>query len=265
MAYLEKLRGKEFSDENDLAKADRKAIGRGCAVIGWVFFAVVALIAALVLYRVVIITQKIKSGGVVDLPQFNASLTQQGSGDPQLTPEVLPDQLLLSADSHAFGAAAEQAELTIVEFGDFECPFCGTATVPLRTVVARYKDRVRLVYRHFPYESIHPNALSAALASECAAEQGNFWGMHDKLYANQAALGLGSLAVYAEELGLDVAAFERCMAEERHLDRVRRDRNAGEQIGIAGTPTFFFNGQRVAGSIPLDILEQIIGAFLDGR
>jgi protein-disulfide isomerase len=134
--------------------------------------------------------------------------------------------------------------------------------VPLRIALERHKDRVRLVYRHYPIVSLHPDAAVAAEAAECAGEQGQFWAMYDKLYLNQAALGFADLVRYSGEIGLDSGAFETCLSGGRYRERVERDRQAAEALGLSGTPTFFFNGQPVAGAIPADVLDEIIGTYL---
>lgn len=128
----------------------------------------------------------------------------------------------------------------------------------MREVVEKYGDKVRLVYRDLPLTSIHANALSAALAAECAHEQGKFWEYHDLLFANQAQLDEASLKNYAAQVGLDAAAFEECLSSQKYLDEVRNDYSDGASYGVQGTPAFFVNGVQVSGAQPLEVFSQII-------
>jgi protein-disulfide isomerase len=128
----------------------------------------------------------------------------------------------------------------------------------VKQVLARYPEQVRLVYRHYPLESIHPNARGAAEASACAAEQGKFWEYHDLLFANGKKLGAENLAVYAEQAGLDTDAFQACVDEERFRSVVDRDIAAARAAGVSGTPTFFINGRALGGAQPLDEFVRVI-------
>ncbi len=164
------------------------------------------------------------------------------------------------ADAPATGP--EDAELTIVEFADFDCPYSQEASHAVRAASLRYGDRVRFVFRHYPLDELHPDARRAAEASECAREQGKFWEYHDKLFLNQGGLGEASLTRYADEAGLDAPAFARCLASGRHAASVEADFQAGAAAGVAGTPTFFFNGAAVPGAIPADVLDLLIRQFI---
>jgi diadenylate cyclase len=153
---------------------------------------------------------------------------------------------------HALGPAT--APVTLVEYGDYECPYCGRMHPVVRELRERLGDRLRFVFRHFPLDSVHPHARRAAEAAEAAAAQGRFWEMHDLLYENRENLDDESLGRYADELGLDVARFEDDLSERRHAPRVREDRFGGERSGVEGTPTFFVNGMRYEGSLELQAL-----------
>jgi diadenylate cyclase len=153
---------------------------------------------------------------------------------------------------HALGPAT--APVTLVEYGDYECPYCGRMHPVVRELRERLGDRLRFVFRHFPLDSVHPHARRAAEAAETAAAQGRFWEMHDLLYENRENLDDESLGRYADELGLDVARFEDDLSERRHAPRVREDRFGGERSGVEGTPTFFVNGMRYEGSLELQAL-----------
>ncbi len=134
------------------------------------------------------------------------------------------------------------AAVTVVEYGDFECPNCKQAAPAVKLLLTRFAGRVRFVYRHFPLEGVHPHALHAALAAEAAAGQGKFWEMHDLLFENQSHLKLPQLRSYAQQLELDLARYDAEMADERYLQRVREHIESGEASGVRGTPGFFVNG-----------------------
>ena len=153
---------------------------------------------------------------------------------------------------HARGV--QHAPVTLVEFGDYECPHCGRAYPVVQELQRQMGDGLRFVYRHFPLDSVHPRARRAAEAAEAAAAQGRFWEMHDLLFENQEALAEGDLRRYARELGLDVARFEEDLAKRRYAGPVEEDVRSGEQSGVEGTPTFFINGVRHAGSHDLETL-----------
>lgn len=141
---------------------------------------------------------------------------------------------------HAIGPA--HAPVTIVEYGDFECPNCKQAAPAVKLLLEKFTERVRFVFRHYPLEEVHPHALRAAEAAECAGGQGRFWPMHDLLFENQSHLKLEHLRRYAERLELDVARFTAEMDDEIYLQRVREHIAGGRQSGARNTPTFFFNG-----------------------
>ncbi len=150
------------------------------------------------------------------------------------------------------------AWVTVVEFADFECPYCGDAEATLAQLLAEYPADVRLVFKHFPLASIHPYARSAAIAAECAGEQGLFWEMHDRLFANQTALTSADLVAYAADLGLDVAAWQICLSTPEPAARVDGDASLGEQMGVRATPTFVINGVPLEGAAPLATFEQLV-------
>lgn len=151
-----------------------------------------------------------------------------------------PGRLLVPvapASDHVRGPA--DAPLTLVEYGDFECPFCGRATGAVEEVRRHFGDRLRYVFRHVPLDDVHPHARTAAEASEAAAEQGRFWEMHDRLFAHSDALTYDDLLGHAEAVGLDTERFDRDMRLGVHARRVEDDAEAGRDSGVRGTPTFF--------------------------
>ena len=148
------------------------------------------------------------------------------------------------------------APLTLVEYGDFECPFCGRATGVVRELRERLGDELRYVFRHLPLTDVHPHAELAARAAEAAGAQGRFWDMHDALFAHQDELELEDLLGYAAELGLDVEAFARDLEDERHAARVRADVEGAEASGATGTPTFFIGELRHVGPYDAETLAR---------
>jgi diadenylate cyclase len=146
----------------------------------------------------------------------------------------------------------EDAPVTLVKYGDYECPYCGQLHPVLEELLERAGGRVRFVFRHFPLDSVHPRARRAALAAEAAASQGRFWEMHDLLYENQDELGEEDLTRHAAELGLDLRRFEEDLANDHHAWRIEEDRLGGERAGVGGTPALFVNGVRYAGPMDLD-------------
>lgn len=152
------------------------------------------------------------------------------------------------------------AWVTIVEFADFQCAFCGEAESTIRSVDSA-RPGLRWAFKHFPLKSIHPHAADASLAAECANSQGKFWPMHDQLFMHQGALDPGSLAKYAEAIGLDQSSYQECMESGAGGVRVAADFNQGLAIGVEGTPAFFINGQLLAGAYPasdfVDIIDQV--------
>jgi protein-disulfide isomerase len=146
------------------------------------------------------------------------------------------------------------AAVTLVEYGDYECPYCGAAYPIIKDVQARMGERLRFVFRNFPISTTHPHAEQAAEAAEAAAVQGRFWQMHDLLYENQRRLSEQDLRGYAETLGLDVERFARELADHTHAERVHEDFMSGVRSGVNGTPTFYVNGTRHDDSYDIEIL-----------
>lgn len=147
-----------------------------------------------------------------------------------------------------------EAAVTLVEYGDYECPYCGAAYPIIKEVQERMGERLRFVFRNFPITTSHPHAEQAAEAAEAAAAQGRFWQMHDLLYENQQRLGDEDLRAYAGQLGLEVEPFDQELAEHVHAPRVREDFMSGVRSGVNGTPTFYINGLRYDDSYELDTL-----------
>lgn len=174
-------------------------------------------------------------------------------------PQILLDPMRIQvAASGAPAHGPESAPVTIIEFSDFQCPFCSRVIPALKRVKKEYGDEVRLVFRQFPLHSIHPQAQKAAEASLCANDQGKFWEMHDTMFENQGALGVEQLKSAAQRLELDSAVFDECLDSGRHADRVTADLQAGVAAGVTGTPAMFINGRFLSGAQPYDAIAKVI-------
>ena len=169
----------------------------------------------------------------------------------------------VSAADHTLGA--DHAPVTVVEYGDFECPSCKNAVPGVKMLLADYGDRIRFVYRHFPLEEPHPHALAAAEAAETAAQQGKFWEMHELLFANQAHLTSTHLHGYAERIGLDMARYTSEMDDHVYLQRIREHVAGGKRSHVRGTPGFFVNGTIRDVSFGMQALFDAVKAALHKR
>lgn len=156
-----------------------------------------------------------------------------------LTPPVGPDD-------HAQGPA--DAPVTLVEYGDFECSYCGMAYPIVKSIQERMGDQLRFVFRSFPLSEAHPHAEHAAEVAEAAADQDHFWEMHDVLYEHQDHLGDAALVRYAQQLGMDATEVRGDLEDGTYADRVRRQFMSGVRSGVNGTPSFFINGERFDGA-----------------
>jgi protein-disulfide isomerase len=162
-----------------------------------------------------------------------------------------------SERDHIRGPA--ESPVTVLEYGDFECPYCGRAEPVMRELLAEFGD-VRYVWRHLPLTDVHPRAQAAAEAAEAAAAQGAFWEMHDLLLDHQAALRVSDLTGYAEDLGLDVERFEDDLRRRAGAGRIEEDVDSADLSGVSGTPTFFINGRRHHGAYDIGTLSAAVRA-----
>jgi Na+/H+ antiporter NhaA/glutaredoxin len=178
---------------------------------------------------------------------------------PGVAPTKQPIDLIDPVDpdvDHIRGPA--DARLTLVEYGDFQCPYCGRAEAVTRQLVRTFGDELTFVFRHLPLVDVHESAEQAAEAAEAAAAQGKFWEMHDLLLSRQDALDLEDLIRYAAELGLDIGQFSDDLMSRRFAMRVARDVESADGSGVAGTPTFFINGRRHYGAYDIESLTQAL-------
>jgi protein-disulfide isomerase len=175
--------------------------------------------------------------------------------------ELPPYRVAMPAGGVMRGKAS--APVTLVEFGDFQCPYCQRAQPVVQALLAQHPDDVKLVFRHFPLARVHPNARSAAFAGECARQQGKFWELHDAMYVDQEALAPAQLQATAERAGLDGAAFAKCFANPATVRAVDADLKVGASVGVNGTPAFYVNGRPTSSDAAT--LAQVIGEELAAR
>lgn len=206
---------------------------------------------------------KKSSGGsdsVMMVQQQQPSAAAPAQQAPQ--PSAGPQNFTITKDNHVRGNF--KAPVTLVEFSDFQCPYCGSFHPTVKQVLQTYGDKVRLVYKHFPLP-FHPFAQKGAEASECASEQGKFWEMHDVMFEHQDLLSFDQLKKWAREIGLNGSKFDSCLDSGKFASKVQADLQEGESKGITGTPGTFVNGQLVSGAVPFASLKQIIDQALAGK
>jgi len=218
------FRGEQLAE----AKAGVLAAAIAAAILTWALFQVTSLLPKQKRLRALLGTQ----AGIIDLA---------APVDPRR--------------DHMRGP--KKAPVTVVEYGDFECPYCGRAEPAIRELLAGFGD-VRYVWRHLPLTDVHPHAQLAAEAAEAAAAQGKFWEMHDMLLSHQDELRPGDLIGYATDLGLDAGRFARDLRIHAYASRVAEDVDTADLATVSGTPTFFINGQRHHGAYDIDSLEQAV-------
>jgi protein-disulfide isomerase len=173
-----------------------------------------------------------------------------------------PHDLTVSVDDNDHVLGDRHAPITVVEYGDFECPTCKQAAPSVKLLLERFENRVRFAYRHFPQEGIHPHAMQAAQAAECAGAQRQFWVMHDLLFANQAHLDHKHLLEYAAKIELDQVQFRAELDDEVYLQRIREHIDSGRASHVRATPGFFVNGTIVDVSFGLRALFDAVEAAL---
>lgn len=187
---------------------------------------------------------------------YSAKISPQNNGDNKvLTPETG-----LSIENQPVLGNPE-AKVTVIEFSDFQCPFCARYTLETYPQIKQaYIDtgKIKMVFKNFPLTSLHDNAEGAAEASECANDQGKFWEYKEKLFQNQQALSAGDLKKSAKDLGLNEDQFNNCFDSKKYSDEVSQDLKSGIEAGVTGTPTFFINGEKLVGSLPFSEFQRVI-------
>jgi protein-disulfide isomerase len=178
-----------------------------------------------------------------------------------LLPPVLLPKVEVAAEGQSRGPTG--APITIVEFSDYQCPFCSRAEETVKKVMEEYKGKIRLFYRDYPLP-FHDKAQKASEAALCAQEQGKYWEMHEKLFASQSALAVPQLKEHAKGLGLDAAKFDKCLDSGDKAKVVETSKKAGEELGVNGTPHFFINGRPLSGAQPFEAFKKLIDIELAG-
>lgn len=169
-------------------------------------------------------------------------------------------QTMVTNDDPSSGSP--NAKIHIVEFSDFQCPFCRQSFPVVRKLMLEYGDQIYFVFRDFPISDLHPQAQKAAEAGECAHEQGKFWPMHDKIFQNQENITVSDLKNYAIQIGLDTTKFNQCLDTSKYASEVRSDLVDGALAGVTSTPTFFINGSMVEGTITESAFRRIFAEIL---
>ena len=193
--------------------------------------------------------QRLNQASALFISRLKAKTKVEVTLEPPRVPVSIP------ADAPALGPAT--ARVQVVEFADFQCPYCGQAAPLLKRMTDHYGDKIRIVFRNFPLP-IHPQAPEAAVAARCAQAQGKFWQYHDRLFANQKALASTDLKRYAAELGLNAAGFDACLKDGAVTKAVQADFADGQGYGVNATPTFFINGRLLSGAQPFESFQQVI-------
>ncbi len=196
-------------------------------------------------------------GAVVD----NGGAGDTGAAAPDFSDFVASDYYDAEEDPVL---GEDDAPVTIIEFSDFECPFCARAYTTVKQVEEKYvaSGQVKIVFRDFPL-GFHAEAVPAAMAAECAQDQGMFWEYHDLIFENQGLLASSQYVVWAEELGLDMDAFNSCFDSSEHSAEITADLADGQKLGVQGTPSFFVNGVQISGAQPFSVFEAAIEAALE--
>jgi protein-disulfide isomerase len=212
------------------------------AKLGILGAAIIATALSWLLFRVVI-------------PRLPASMRERQPAGVTEAILDLSDDVNPSRD-HVRGP--DDAPVTLVEYGDYQCPYCGQAEVVIRSLLDSFGDDLRYVWRHLPLNDVHPNAQIAAEAAEAAGAQGRFWEMHDRLLDNQDQLMPTDLARHANDVGLDMHRFWDDLRRRDYAERVGEDVASADMSGVAGTPTFFINGARHQGAYDIDTLAEAV-------
>lgn len=227
----------------------------------WIVVGIIFLLFLLFAWRVFAFYRQIQLG-IIDPATYTFQKTRaSGSYLASFASQAPGSGTLATQDDPSIGS--DDPKLTIVYFADFGCPYSEEVSYVVDAVSKQFTNQVRFIYRDFPLTELHPGADLAAQAGECAEEQGRFWQMHDVLYANSGEYTAQNLVTFADDAGLDLPDFTKCLESGRYADEVQADVADGVAAGVVGTPTFFFNGQKVEGSIPFSVFNELVHAFLE--
>ncbi len=213
------------------------------------------IIVILLIYLAIFIYQI-----VVMIELQKESSLQQLNFAQSLDPKVNTRDLIESQDDPDWGI--EDAKLVIVEFGDFQCPYCLQSYPIIKRLQEEYQNQIKFIYRDFPNIAAHPDSINAALAADCAYEQNQYWPYQDKIFDNQNNLSLENLKLLAAQIGLNLSQFNDCLDNKKYITEIQDDMQAGLKLGVNGTPTFYINGIKVPGVIPYDTFKLIIDKSL---
>jgi len=194
----------------------------------------------------------------------NLPLAAAPGGRPARPPGPDPEREYAVEIGESPIRGARGAKVTIVEWSDFQCPFCNRVGPTLQQIEQEYGDSVRIVFKHLPLD-IHPDAKAAHAAAEAAHRQGKFWAMHDRIFANQRDLRVETLAGYAKEIGLDMGRYERDVASRDVQARIEADLEQAQKLGVTGTPAFFINGRNLSGAQPFPNFKRMIDEALEAK
>lgn len=189
---------------------------------------------------------------------YTAIIAGLRKGAAPVKVQLEPPRVTVSIAPHDPARGPATAAVTLVEFSDYQCPFCSRVTPTLKRLRETYGERLRIVWKDFPLYDIHPLAQKAAEAAWCAGEQGKYWEFHDRLFVNQSTLGSEGLKQHATAVGLEPKGFATCLESGRFADRVKEGAAMGRELGVDSTPTAFINGRRLTGAHPYEAFAEII-------
>lgn len=196
-------------------------------------------------------------GGNRDAQNLAIMVSELKAAGPAVSIALDPPRYEVAIAAHDPSRGPANAPITIIEFSEYQCPFCARVTPTLKAIEQKYAGKVRLVFKDFPLQN-HLQAPKAAEAAHCAGDQGKYWELHDRLFANQQLLQVPELKKHAAAVGLDQAAFDQCLDSGKHAENVQADVDLGSQMGVGSTPTLYINGRLVTGAQPLALFESII-------
>jgi|GEM_PF-245399 len=245
-------------------KGPRKWHQRWWGVIFLLVLAVLVLYIGIYIYQTVILVQLQQQSyaqnylSSLDLGNESNPNSQVNSNinSSTIDPLAVTRTFAESADDPFFGSAT--AKIVIVEFADFQCPYCEQEFSAVNRIRSEYGDSIKFIYRDFINMAAHPDALNAALAARCAEEQKQFWPYHDQLFLNQDNLAVDNLKALAVKINLNAEAFNQCLDSQKYLTKVQNDLQAGLTLNIGGTPTFYINGYKVEGVISYDTFKTVL-------
>ncbi len=237
----------------------RRSSGRAKKIILGTVISLVAVVVGLFVFAFVSAWWDVRQGKIP--PELLDQILSEGGftaiDNPAANSNLAIDPSLLYTDDDP-AKGNPNAKIKIVEFSDFQCPFCRQAFPVIRELLEKYPDDIYFIYRDFPIDQIHPQARLAAEAGECAQDQGLFWPLHDQIFINQDRMGLNDILKYAQSVGMDMNKFAECLTSKKYAQEVEDDLQTGLRAGVKGTPTFFVNGQKIEGAIPFSVWERII-------